>query len=213
MPGMGVPLLDNRRVSGFGNVPAPAALTVPRMGAYGAMPGMGHIQPPLPVNGGPYLFNAPPSTMYGAAVVAAQPPPPPSEPAPVAMALRQPPPPPGQPPPPAGEPSSAFSPTQSGGGATVNEWKTPEVPSFEAAVSEMIRHRVWKYRQKDHWLYLEEAEAVTLHDRLTKTVVHKEVKSWKSHQQPISRDSLEKKVRKFVHDHVHNSKVLNAKAT
>ena len=36
---------------------------------------------------------------------------------------------------------------------------------------QMVRQRVWKYRQKDHWLYLEEAEAVSLHDRLTKTVV------------------------------------------
>ena len=35
----------------------------------------------------------------------------------------------------------------------------------------MVRQRVWKYRQKDHWLYLEEPEALQLHDRLTKTVV------------------------------------------
>lgn len=138
---------------------------------------------------------------------------------PVIQPVIQPPPPPGQPPPPMAEPSSSGGASFSGGGggsapsaaaAAVNEWKTPEVPSFEAAVSEMIRHRVWKYRQKDHWLYLEEHEAMSLHDRLTRTVVQKEVKSWKGHQQPISRESLEKKVRKFVHDHVHNSKVLNA---
>ena len=111
-------------------------------------------------------------------VMRAQPLPPPSESAPVAMVI--------------GETS-----------ATVNEWKTPEVPSFDAAVSEMVRFRVWKYRQVDHWLYLTEAAAVSLHDWLTKTVVREEVKSWKSHKQPISRCSLEKKVREFVRDYVH----------
>jgi hypothetical protein len=132
---------------------------------------------------------------------------------PVIQPIVEPPAPPAQPPSRMGEPSSSGY--GGGGGSSapsaataVNEWKTPEAPSFEAAVSEMIRHRVWKYRQKDHWLYLEEHEAVSLHDRLTRTVVQKEVKSWKGHQQPISRESLEKKVRKFVHDHVHNSKLI-----
>ena len=36
--------------------------------------------------------------------------------------------------------------------------------------------------------------------------VHKEIKNWKVHHLPIMRESLERKIRKFVHDHVHNTR-------
>ena len=36
--------------------------------------------------------------------------------------------------------------------------------------------------------------------------VHKEIKNWKVHHLPIMRDALERKIRKFVHDHVHTTR-------
>jgi hypothetical protein len=68
-------------------------------------------------------------------------------------------------------PGSARSGGGSAGAALPKTWDDPCTPEFEAAIGQIVRTRVWKYRQKDHWLYLSEAEALSLHSRLTKTVV------------------------------------------
>ncbi|KAK3236631.1 hypothetical protein CYMTET_53239, partial [Cymbomonas tetramitiformis] len=86
------------------------------------------------------------------------------------------------------------------------QWEDPTTGAFEWSVGELVKHRVWKYRQPDHWLHLGPHEAANLQDRLTKTVVHKEIKNWKLHGHPIVRDQLIKKIKKFVHDHVHTSR-------
>ncbi|KAL4422425.1 hypothetical protein ABPG75_008622 [Micractinium tetrahymenae] len=126
------------------------------------------------------------------------------------MSDDEPPPPQGPPPPPPEQPPPSQQHQQHAFAAGQREepetWDEPDA-SFAAFVADKVRHRVGKYAQPDHPMYLTQDEARELFSKVRREIIAKEQHAYEERRsaglfKPIERTKLEAKIRDFVRDSI-----------
>lgn len=112
-------------------------------------------------------------------------------------------------PPPEGPPLLQAAPSQQAAATQRGQpeaWDEPDA-SFAAYVADTVRHRVGKYAQPEHPMYLAQEEARELYSKIRREIVAKEHQAYAERQaaglsKPIERGKLEAKIREFVRDSI-----------